>query len=153
MSMSWENASSWGNAWGQSELTDAQKVKAYNKRASSRATAGDVQDVSSAISDLTNVGIQVGELISTNRFQKQMLREKKAENRNVRRANRRMEKYRRKDQARASMLQQRLAALTAITGTRTKNSLIAGIGIVVLAGIFLLATKPPKPQPYKGSPQ
>jgi hypothetical protein len=145
--MSWGNASSWENSWGKAEaLTDAEMIARYQKGQTSRAKSAGAADVASGLAQLTNIGVQVGELISTNNFQKRLLREKKKEASNARFAARRQAKFRRTDQARASMLQQRLSALTAITGARTQKALIAGIGIVVLAAVFLIATKAPKPK-------
>ena len=135
----WGNASTWDQSFGKTDdLSQAEMAALYQKGQTSRAKAAGASDLASGLSQLTNIGVQVGELISTNNFQKQLLREKKAEARNAKTAARRQAKFRRKDQARASMLQQRLSALTAITGARTQKALIAGIGIVVLAGVFLM---------------
>ena len=152
--MSWGTASTWSAAWGKTELTEgefrAQEMEQMQRAGKVKSAVG----IAQGAADLTKLGIQIGELIGQNRYQKQMIREKKASARSSRRHARRQRMRARKDQARASMLSERLNALKAITGARTQKALIAGIGIVVLAGVFLMATKQPRyqPPPPRSSP-
>lgn len=145
--MGWGSASTWGNAWGapKTELTATQRLAKLEK-AQSAAGAG---DLAAGLADLSQVGIKIGELISQSKFQKRMLREQKRAAKESKLEARRQSIYRRKDQARASMLQQRLAALQAITGGRNQRAIVAGIGIIVLAGVFMFASRPPKQQPRR----
>lgn len=99
-------------------------------------------DPVSAVADLATVGAQIGELISANKFKNLMLRQARIDSKESKIEARRQAKYARRDQARAQMLQARLAALTSITGARTRKSVIAVVGIVALALVFTVATKP-----------
>lgn len=109
-------------------------------------------DVASAAADLVGVGAQIGELISANKFKNQMLRASKIEAKEAKIAARRNAKFARRDQQRVSMLQARLAALRSISGGRTTRGLVAVGGVIVLAGLFLLAVRKPKKSPpqYQG---
>ena len=135
--MSWGNASTFDSqvqGWGQSAPPAPQGA-----------------DPISAVSDLAVVGARIGELISANKFQNQMLREQKLQARNAKISARRQAKLARADSARAERLQSRLAALKAVTGARANKTIVASVGVIVLAGLFLLATRPPKPKPANGS--
>ena len=105
----------------------------------------------SAAADLATVGARIGELISANKFQNQMIREEKLQTRNAKISARRQAKFARADSARASRLQARLAALQAVTGARANKTIVASVGVIVLAGLFLLATRAPKKKPTTGS--
>ena len=140
--MSWGNASTFDSqieGWGQSAPPAP----------SGAAPSG--ADPISAVSDLANVGARIGELISANKFQNQMLREQKLQTRNAKISARRQAKFARADAARADRLQSRLAALKAVTGARDNKTIVASVGVIVLAGLFLLATRSPKPKPTNGS--
>lgn len=146
--MGWGSASTWGNAWGKTELTATERLAKLEK---AQRTAG-AGDLASGLADLSQIGIKIGELVSQSKFQKRMLREQKRAAKESKLEARRQAIYRRKDQARASMLQQRLAALQAITGGRNQRALVAGIGIIVLAGVFMFASRPPKQPPPRRAP-
>ena len=126
-------------SWGSLSTFDLDSFSGWGEPAPPKAGPA---DAASALANLAQVGAQVSDLISQNKFQKQMLREQKLATRTAKIEARRSDKFARRDQARASMLESRLNALQSITGARTKKTVVAVFCVLALSIVFAIAMKP-----------
>ena len=59
----WGNASTWDQSFGKTDdLSQAEMAALYQKGQTSRAKAAGASDLASGLSQLTNIGVQVGEV-------------------------------------------------------------------------------------------